>query len=446
MKRAARARALTSVASGSLALLIAGLLTSCTPSAQEQVTGQDLAQQNQAQAGEAEDLLGLPPIAWEGGTEYWDQFEKAKAAGWEDDTFFPIGLWYNSISSNEEVQYDKSLGFNTYIGLDPSTPYSLFADNDVFWIGGPLNDSFNDKSTNWVGSFLGDEVDGRFDVPAGRKIMQEAADANAGTGRFGYTNYTKMVMEGWMDAADSENYVNAYSDVVSIDMYWYTVPFCSQRPLNHAYRFELTEQNCRTASSYGKTMDTLRQRDAADGKLQRLWQFVEIYNGGPGQDADFKSTITPAQLKGAVMNSLIHEARGIVYFNQSLSGDCIAGSVVRQSQVVENYCAKEQVAAAGEINAQIHELAPVLNSQSYAFDFGSGLDTMLKAKDGSAYIFAMLDDSLRTGERTFTMPESLRGKPVEVVDEDRTIQPDADGTFTDAFESESSYHIYRVQL
>lgn len=390
--------------------------------------------------------LGLPTIPWEGGGEYWNAFDAPREAGWSDDSFFPITLWFNAIMSNEEVKYDKKLGFNTYIGMDPSTPYELFADNDAFWIGGPLNDSFNADSKNWVGDFLGDEIDGRFDVATGQKMMREASDLTEGTGRFRYTNYTQIVMAQYMKAKDIETYVNDYSDVVSIDMYWYTIPFCSQLPLQHAYLFALTESNCRTSSSYGKTMQALRERDAVDGELQRLWQFVEILNGGPGQDADYIEEISPGQLKGAVMNSLIHEARGIVYFNQSLSGDCLAGAVVRQSQVVDDYCGKEQVEAAGEINLLIHSLAPVLNTQSYVFDFGPGLDTMLKTKGDAAYIFSMLDDSHQTGERIFTVPEQLRGKPIEVIGEDRTIEPKSDGTFTDTFEHEYTYHVYKVTL
>ncbi|MBV1779207.1 hypothetical protein KRR55_08785 [Paeniglutamicibacter sp. ABSL32-1] len=390
--------------------------------------------------------LGLPTIPWEGGGEYWNAFDAPREAGWTDDSFFPITLWFNAIMSNEEVQYDKKLGFNTYIGLDPSTPYELFADNDAYWIGGPLNDSFTADSKNWVGDFLGDEVDGRFDVDTGQQMMREASDLTEGTGRFRYTNYTQIVMAQYMKDKDTETYVNDYSDVVSIDMYWYTIPFCSQLPLQHAYLFTLTESNCRTSSSYGKTMQALRERDVVDGKLQRLWQFVEILNGGPGQDATYIEEISPGQLKGAVMNSLIHEARGIVYFNQSLSGDCLAGSVVRQSQVVEDYCGKKQVEAAGEINSLVHSLAPVLNSQSYVFDFGEGLDTMLKVKGDTAYVFSMLDDSHQTGERNFTVPEQLRGKPVEVIGENRTILPNADGTFTDTFEHEYTYHVYKVIL
>lgn len=396
---------------------------------------------------ETDNHLGLPLVPWEGGNDYWKQFTKAAAAGWSAPTFFPIVLWYNGISSDQEAQYDKALGFNSYIGMDASTPYSLFQDNGMYWIGGALNSSFNDTSTNWVGDILEDEPDGKSTDPvAGQRALTDAAARLKGTGRFSYVNFTQMVMGEDLPALDAERYVNAGSNVASIDMYWYTVPFCNWHPAPVKYIVPIPAAQCRTASSYGKTMDALRQRDAADGKLQTLWQFVEVLNGGPGEDQAFVANITPMQLKGAVMNSLIHEARGIVYFNQSLNGPCTGGSLVRQSQMIPGFCADLQVTAAGQINRQIQRLAPVLNSQSLSYKFGPHLDTMLKVHDGYAYIFGMLEGGSTTGNRTFTLPAPIHGRTVTVIDEERTLTVDDAGRFTDAFTSEASYHIYKVKL
>lgn len=399
-----------------------------------------------AQQLEFGSLLDLPLLPWEGGAEYWAQFPKTKKAEWDNPGFFPIVLWYNGLSTNEEAIYDKSLGFNSYIGMSDSTPYRLFEDNDVYWIGPPLNASFTEESKNWVGNFLGDEVDGRFSPEEGHAELESAKMGLEGSGRFDYANFTQIVMGKDMKAEDSERYVNEYSDVASIDMYWYTVPFCDWEPSPVEYLTPVDSTNCRSASSYGKTMDSLRARDLTDGALQRMWQFVEILNGGPGEDQAFVANIKPGELQGAVMNSIIHEARGLVYFNQSLNGDCTGGSLVRQTMVDPEFCAKDQVAAAGEINNKIHELAPVLNTQTHVHDFGQGLDTMLKAKDGFAYIFAMLDDNPDPGIRTFEMPSQLRGKPIEVLFENRLLSQDSAGKFSDTFEEEYTYHIYKVKL
>jgi hypothetical protein len=396
-------------------------------------------------SGGGSSTLSLPQIPWEGGSDYWKKFSKPTAAGWTDPSFFPIVSTFNGISSSSEIDYDKSLGFNSYLGMWEGTPYSLFRDNGVFWIGDKLNSSFTDSSTNWVGDDLGDEVDGRFSVAAGQAYLQSQVDQYGNDGRFKYTNFTQIVMSTDIKAADAEKYVNAYADAVSLDMYWYTIPFCDLTPYRDVYITPIKQSNCRTASSYGRIVDSLRIRDAADGKLQPLWQVVELVNGGPG-GGPFYGNVTGGQVKGAVMNSIIHEARGILYFNQSMSGTCASGNLIRSTQLQSNFCAASQVAAAKQVNLQIKALAPVLNSQSYKYTFGTGLDTMLKAKDGYAYVFAMVDGSSAPGQRTLTLPPEVAGTSVEVMYENRTIQAGSDGAFTDQFPAEYSYHIYKVEL
>jgi len=102
------------------------------------------------------------------------------------------------------------------------------------------------------------------------------------------------------------------------------------------------------------------------------------------------------------------------------------------------------VQAMAEINAQVKALAPVLNTQSYVWDFGSGLDTMLKTHDGFAYVFAMTEDA-QTGQRILTLPPGIRGRTVEVLDENRSL-PVVDGKFVDDFPQESTHHVYKVAL
>ena len=356
--------------------------------------------------GEGVSTLNLPTIPWEGGPDYWKKFPKADAAGWDDPDFFPILSWFGNFSSDEEVQYDKSLGINTYSGMWEGTPYNLFKDNGVFWVGDKLNSTFTDASSNWVGHFLDDEVDGRYSIKDGQAHLQKIVDGIGNDGRFKYANYTQMVVGTDLQPAAAKKYVNGYTDVVSLDMYWYTIPYCSQTPYRDVYLTPVGQANCRTASSYGKMMNSLRIQDASDGTLQPLWQWIENYSGSPGSSAP-AAVITPGQLKGAVMNSIINEARGIAYFNQSLTGSCQSGNVFRQSQTTVNFCGNKQVAAVKEVNTQIHALASVINTQSYEYSFGQGLDTMLKASGGSAYVFAMVDGSSQPGSRTFSLPAEI---------------------------------------
>ena len=388
--------------------------------------------------------LQLPRIPWEGGPAYYKQFAKADGAGWDRASFFPVVLWFNGISTDAEARYDRTRGFNTYVGMWEGTDYALFEDNDVYWIGDGLNSTFRSTSRNWVGSFLGDEYDGGYGIEEGLGYLGEAEAANDGTGRIGYANFTQMVISEYMPTSLASQYVNDFTDVVSLDMYWYTIPFCDWMPYQDIYAASVAESTCRSASSYGRTMDSLRKRDALDGVLQPMWNFVEILNGGPGE-GPFLGTITPGQLRGAVMSSVINEARGIVYFNQSLSGPCTSSGVVRQAQVEPGFCGAPQVAAASRVNNQIHRLARVINTQSYRYRFGSGLDTMLKARGKYVYIFSMVKSGTGPGSRTYRLPREVEGRKIKVLFENRSITVGADRRFTDTFDAEYSYHVYRVR-
>jgi hypothetical protein len=417
--------------------LLAGL-PACTSGA---AGGQARSQSANAASGS---VLELPRVPWEGGTRYWSRFPKTAAAGWTDPAFFPVVIWFDGISTDGEVEFDKAHGINTYVGVDPSTQYRLFADHGVYWIGRPLNNGPADGGKSLAGYFLDDEADGRFSpASAGLAHLKALRKALPGD-RFAWANYTYMVVGRDLPAKDAAAFVNDIPDVVSADMYWYTVPFCSGTPFQSPLIMSVRQQTCRTSSSYGALVDALRQRDAEDGKLQPLWQFVELLNGG-GAEGPFVTNIRSDQLRGAVMSSLIHEARGIVYFNQSLTGPCPSGNVIRMAQVEKGFCGASQVAAAGEVNRQIHTLAPVLNTQSYVHRFGSGLDTMLKVHDGNAYVFAMVDGSGPAGLRRFTLPPGLDSTRIDVLFEDRRLQA-RDGSFEDMFAAESSYHIYRIPL
>jgi hypothetical protein len=254
-----------------------------------------------------------------------------------------------------------------------------------------------------------------------------------------------MVIGNNMKAADAQAFVNEFTDAVSVDMYWYTVPTCNPATYVNTNIVPISRESCRSASSYGKTLDALRLQDAADGKLQPLWQFVENLNGGPGGGSHV-ANIAADQLQGAVMNSVIHEARGIVYFNQSLNGPCLAGSALRAAQVSPGFCGAAQMEAMRTINAHIRELAPVINTQSFEYRFGDGMDTMLKVHEGYAYVFAMIEAGSRPGDRTLTLPGSIKTSSAEVLFENRSISVDSQGKFSDSFPKESTYHIYKVKL
>jgi hypothetical protein len=68
---------------------------------------------------------------------------------------------------------------------------------------------------------------------------------------------------------------------------------------------------------------------------------------------------------------------------------------------------------------------------------------MLKAQDGSFYIFAMPGRSGGTGSQKLTLPEGLHGASAEVLFENRTVSI-ANSVIQDTFAKEFSYHVYKI--
>jgi hypothetical protein len=395
-------------------------------------------------------LSGLARIPWDGGPDYWRKFPKADAAGWDDPSFFPIAVWYGSPGSEEQLKYDKNLGINTYVHGNPDSSSAAIAANGMFTLFAPT-----DAPPDWanqVGTLLDDEVDGRYDAAAGLSHMKELAAQYdpAKTGRFTYANWTSGIITYDVSMAFSTAYYNT-ATVNSVDQYFYAVPQCDWSDGQLRWRTPsgqnpIVGANCRTASSYGKIMSLQQEVNAARGVQSPLWALPTVIS--TGGSAGGYHQLTPEQVMAQVWASIIHEARGVVWFTQSPdqqeTNDCISGDAFRDARLHNTPCLAGQVAAVGVVNSQIKALAPVINTQTYAWDFGEGTDTMLKAKDAMAYIFAMTDDG-GTGTRTFTLPAGITGTTVEVLNERRSLQVHG-GTFTDSFENEYTHHIYRIAL
>ncbi|WP_250002924.1 DUF4082 domain-containing protein [Actinoplanes sp. M2I2] len=394
--------------------------------------------------------LSLPRIPWEGGPSYYKSFAPARNSGWDKDSFFPVAVWYEGVGRQQEVDLDKKMGLNTYIMLTGDSDLELIRRNGMSAMIAEDHKDRGDESVGWV---LADEADmwggagdgrwtgkwpgqGEVCTPKGSGCGKDIQATLHGKlpkdGRMAYANYGKGVMF-WQSDADAAKLVNSYSAVVSNDIYWYTDGNVCRA--DHEGRvLGVKEEFCRRAANYGLTVDRMRTLDAADGKRQPVFNFVEVSH--PGSDAALP-TITGEQLAGAVMSSLIHEARGIIYFNHNFGGPCVSQHVLREK------CGDAVRPAVTEVNRRITRLAPVLNTQSYQWTFNPALDTMLKAHDGSYYIFAMPGREGGTGEQTLALPPGLTGARAEVMFENRTV-PITGGHLRDTFGSESSYHIYRV--
>ncbi|MGC5009314.1 hypothetical protein ACLQ2R_00980 [Streptosporangium sp. DT93] len=403
--------------------------------------------------GQAWSAAGPPATAarvpWEGGPAYYGRFAAPAAAGWTSPSFFPVGVWFESVITQGDVNKDKAAGINTYVELTTTTNMELVRKNGMSALTNVPLPGYGKETVGWL---LDDEVDmwakagdapwtgkhpgeGALCIPenkgCGFTVLRTQKNRfPRGDGRMHYANYGKGVMM-WERDVDAATFVNYFTDVVSTDVYWYT---SESACLDGKNFLSLSPARCRRAANYGTVIDRQRELDALDGRLQPIYAFVEV--GWPAEN-DTRA-IEPYQVTGAVMSSLIHEARGIIYFNHNFGGPCHSQHVLREK------CGERVRPAVTEINRRIAKLAPVLNTQSYRHRFGPGLDTMLKHHRGSSYVFAMPRAASTPGRRTFTLPRGVRASRAEVLFENRSVPIDRRGRFTDSFAAEHSHHIYRI--
>lgn len=379
-------------------------------------------------------VLNLPREPWWGGPSYYAKYPKATASGWTDPSFFPISVF---LGKPEHAASLRSIGINTYMGAEhdgskvstiTGAGISLLAQDE--WTTAEIG---NDQRV--VGWQLSDECEmGYSGCPEDEtaSLAQQQRYANTARarndGRFLQANFGNGVLGTYWATTTMDDHVSLV-DVSSVDKYAYTSPHV--QGLLTQNKFWPAGKNPASAGAYGWLQDRMETFSTPAGSKPN-WVFIET--AMPLLTDAGATTISAGQIEGAVWNAIIHGASGIAYFQHNNSGLCGNYSLMT--------CAGARAAVA-KVDAQVQSLAPVLNTQPYVWSFGSGLETSLKAYQGSAYVFAMTDGG--TGSRTFTLPGALRGTSVEVVGENRTIRVSG-GTFTDTFSNEFTHHTYRVAI
>ncbi|MCS7237718.1 MAG: hypothetical protein NZ899_05540 [Thermoguttaceae bacterium] len=150
---------------------------------------------------------------------------------------------------------------------------------------------------------------------------------------------------------------------------------------------------------------------------------------------------TAEQIRAEVWMSIIHGSRGIVYFVHQFKPTFIEASLLVD---------EELKAGVAQINRQIHELAPVINSPTLHGAVAVTTEpadvpvaVMVKKKDGALYIFAVAMQD-RPVKASFRLPPSVAAKLAEVLGENRSV-PVESGQFQDAF-GPYAVHLYRLAL
>jgi len=404
--------------------------------------------------------FNLARIPWEGGPSYWSQFSRANATGWTSSTHFPISVFMGK-ADPVHVASLKDAGINLYMGVEHSpeiypltnvTSQGLYAMTNINeWI--PSEVGNNDMAVSW---FISDE----FDMGMGVRVQpgdqytylaeqHEWVDLaeSYNDGRFFHANFGNGILRTyWSQGPGIMNEHVSLMDSSSADKYTYTSPevqgiidgfhdapdWPNGTPVDRAY-------------SYGWQADQMKRfQNLAD--LRPIWTFVETAK--PFLNENGARSITPDEIEGAVWSALIHEARGIAYFQHNNDGRDTY-SIVGIPEVHTKVKA---------INAKVKSLAAVLNTQSYynttvdvngftyyRYTFNNGTDTMLKTHGGFAYIFAGIGMGDALGSKTFTVPTGVAGTTVEVVGESRNISV-VGGSFSDAFANEYTHHVYKISL
>ena len=346
--------------------------------------------------------------------------------------FFPVAVWFESVTTRADVAKDKAVGLNTYVVLTGNSNLALLRSNGMhaaIW-------SNVGMGAETKAHFLSDEID-MTQGPTGCATLQTQHRLRGAGNRATWANFGKGVIF-WQRDSQAQCFVNTVS-IPSVDVYWMSDnDVCSQYQggallgLGRA----LTQAECHRPANYGRTIDRMRRLDAMDGRRKPIWGFVEV--GRPFTERSWP-TIAPAAIRAAVWHQIIAGARGITYFNHAFSGSCQTQHALREA------CYGAQRSVVKATNEQIRRLAPVLNAPTVTSHTSTsrGVRALYKWHRGHVYVFAGNRDN---AAKTATMGLRCIGNGATAVKlgEGRERIPVAGGTFADHFRDANAIHVYRI--
>ncbi len=385
-------------------------------------------------------------LPWEGGPTYYSQWSKGPSS---DPNYFPLSVWLQDPSTADRY---KAIGINLFIGLwaGPTAgqlsslttaQMPVFCDQNSTGLG----DANNSIIKGWLQQ---DEPDNAqcdangCGLPIDPSVIvgiYNAMKANDPSRPVQLNLGQGVAWDGWWGRGDRNNqpgdYVNYAKggDILSYDIYPMNLD-----PSQSTTDWMIAELQKVSRALWYVPYGIDRLRQWTDYK-KPVWMALETTNIG----GDTPHPPTPTTTKAEVWMSLIHGARGIIYFCHTWDSN---GNLISETGLLDDTAMS---AAVKIINAQIIALAPILNTQSV----GNGVttassstaipvDTMLKRYSEFTYLFAV---SMRPGTTTatFTLRDFPATASAEVIDESRTL-PVTNGVFQDIF-SNYSVHIYKIR-
>lgn len=283
-----------------------------------------------------------------------------------DEDYFPIGVWLASVVDQGNLDLDLEVGINTYVELTANSDIQRAMDAGMSVLSSSASEIANayvmpDEvdmwggagDSSWTGNYPGQGDICQPSTDSCGFTIQSTAASIAPDRQMIYANFGKGVTF-WEDNETAAKFVNHYSDIVSADNYWFTDPnICGQDEGGTLFSPAkvLTPSECRNAANYGWTVDRMQSLVSPKGS-KPVWSFVEL--GHPASEPD-APTITEDQIVASVWSSLVHGARGIIYFNHSFNGECPTQNVMRD-------CGTELRSTLIQLNATITSMAKVLNA------------------------------------------------------------------------------------
>jgi hypothetical protein len=423
----------------------------------------------------------------DGGASYYARFSHGLPTG---KSYFPIGAWLRTADSQADVDAYADFGVNLLVGVEApeSTDEELIRRAGMrTLIQADERTRFNNVGSENAGWLTSDEVDMTHGPGSGYTQLTSILAGLPQDGRVRYANFGQGVLL-WETETEAARFVNEFQQIVSSDLYWFTVPWASTTAPSWLPEHGQTipQATIRRAANYGYQIDYVRHLDSLDGKRQPVWAFVEL--GWPFSESASQGgrRIQPAELRAAVWQSIIAGARGIIYFDHNFGPGTPDSTILGQGY-------GDNRAMGKSVNAQIKSLAPVLNSPTVTSGWsqGPGTTAMVKwaesgkaakkrckskgkkgakeakkckkakgkkaskkqackskkgkkckkgKKKGQLYLFAGSAGSSVEGR--FSLP-CVGNADAAVVGENRTV-PVRNGSFSDRFADGNAIHIYRI--
>ena len=365
----------------------------------------------------------------DGGPGYYGRFSNALPS---KPSYFPIGVWFESVLSQRDINLDKDVGLNTYVVLTANSNLRLLRKNGMKallqqeeW---QPSEAVGPQTAGWE---LDDEIDMEMGPDAGYAELLRIKRSLPADRRLRYNNFGKGVVF-WETNIQARRFVNAV-DIPSTDIYWFSdsnvCGFSEGGRLFAAGKRPLSSAECRRASNYGAQVKRVRSLVSPRGS-KPVWTFVELAPIGA-------LSLTPPQIRAAVWHALIAGARGITYFNHSFREPC------RTQHALRDPCYARVRALVKSVNAQVKSLAPVLNAPfvTSRWSHSPGTKAMVKWEGGHFYVFAGSAENAST-TASFSIP-CVGDAWATVLGERRKIVVRR-GTFSDSFADGNAVHIYRI--